>query len=220
MIEDLKRQLEEEYESSNIDVRLAELRRFHKSKVIEAHVVDDEFHCENGPAIVFQDGVTQYYWHGQLVPDDWIAKPDALDPVIAITWQNERQRKAFIDIWQWKHGTLTGEVIECPIRGLGVILQVTDHSCPKVMVRWANGSDEPMSGTNLNVKHVPRKEAAIRLMEELMPIVRPCQSCGGLKEIKRVFDADQLKKRAIVAVDGELPSYFCADCRSTGANIV
>jgi hypothetical protein len=63
---------------------------------------DDQrlLHCENGPAIDFDDGCEVYSWHGVQVPKEWITEK-AITPQQALTWENIEQRRAACEILGW-----------------------------------------------------------------------------------------------------------------------
>lgn len=64
---------------------------------------DDEglLHCEDGPAIAYEDGFEVYGWHGQRIPREWIMQKESLDPSIALTWPQIEQRRAAAEIIGW-----------------------------------------------------------------------------------------------------------------------
>lgn len=58
-------------------------------------------HCEDGPAISFQDSdFDVYIWHGTRIPDEWI-RDNALTPEICLTWDNTEQRRCACEIYGW-----------------------------------------------------------------------------------------------------------------------
>ncbi len=62
---------------------------------------EGRMHCQDGPAVAFNDGFSVYAWHGTRVPADWIMKKDEVDPSIALTWENIEQRRALAEIIGW-----------------------------------------------------------------------------------------------------------------------
>jgi len=56
-------------------------------------------HCEDGPAIEYEDGFTVYAWHGQRVPKQWIE--EGLSAKEALTCENIEQRRAACEIVGW-----------------------------------------------------------------------------------------------------------------------
>lgn len=59
-------------------------------------------HCENGPAIRFEDGFEVYIWHGVRVPKAWIADK-SLTPGEALKQQNMELRRAACEILGWNN---------------------------------------------------------------------------------------------------------------------
>lgn len=59
-------------------------------------------HCETGPAFVWLDGISDYYWRGTNIPPEWITNKNSLTAKAAITWKNlEQRRVACSDIVGW-----------------------------------------------------------------------------------------------------------------------
>jgi hypothetical protein len=58
-------------------------------------------HCEDGPAIAYEDGFEIYSWHGQRVPGKWIN--EGLTAKDALTCENLEQRRAACEILGWPH---------------------------------------------------------------------------------------------------------------------
>lgn len=58
-------------------------------------------HCEDGPAIAYEDGFEIYSWHGQRVPGKWIN--EGLTSKDALTCENLEQRRAACEILGWSH---------------------------------------------------------------------------------------------------------------------
>ena len=56
-------------------------------------------HCEDGPAIAYEDGFTVYSWHGQRVPKTWIE--EGVSAKEALTCENIEQRRAACEIVGW-----------------------------------------------------------------------------------------------------------------------
>lgn len=66
--------------------------------------VDDQNrpHSEIGPSHEWADGVRLYHWHGTKIPREWIERKDAVDPSLALTWENIEQRRALCEILGWE----------------------------------------------------------------------------------------------------------------------
>lgn len=64
---------------------------------------DDQqrLHCEDGPAILYRDGLSVYSWHGTTVPSEWIEKKSSLTAKTAISWKNIEQRRCACEILGW-----------------------------------------------------------------------------------------------------------------------
>lgn len=66
------------------------------------HILFDDqerLHCEDGPAILYEDGFEVYSWHGQRVPKKWIT--EGLTATEALTCENIEQRRAACEILGW-----------------------------------------------------------------------------------------------------------------------
>lgn len=66
------------------------------------HILFDDqerLHCEDGPAILYEDGTTVYSWHGVSVPEKWIS--EGITPKDALTCDNIEQRRAACEIVGW-----------------------------------------------------------------------------------------------------------------------
>lgn len=59
-----------------------------------------ELHCENGPAIKFDDKFEVYAWHGLRIPSEWI-RDKSLTPQIALTFPQVELRRAACEILGW-----------------------------------------------------------------------------------------------------------------------
>ena len=59
-------------------------------------------HHRRGPALCFPDGNHFYLWRGTSVPESWIAVPDDIDAMVALTWPNVEQRRAAAEIFGWR----------------------------------------------------------------------------------------------------------------------
>jgi hypothetical protein len=74
---------------------------------------DGRLHSEQGHAFQFADGKGFSSWHGQAIPDEWVAgKPPS--PRDALRWQNMDQRAAACEIVGWHNiiDQLNGKVID------------------------------------------------------------------------------------------------------------
>ena len=65
-------------------------------------LLDDNrrLHRETGPAVV-SDCEDLYFWHGTIVPAEWIEDRASLTAKTALTWQNTEQRRAACEIVGW-----------------------------------------------------------------------------------------------------------------------
>jgi hypothetical protein len=61
----------------------------------------NRLHCENGPAIKYNDGFTVYSWHGVRVPGEWIENKASLTPEMALQEENMERRRAACEILGW-----------------------------------------------------------------------------------------------------------------------
>ncbi len=58
-------------------------------------------HSADGPAIAWKDGWALYYWHGVLIPREWIESPESLSPEVALTHENAELRRCAAEILGW-----------------------------------------------------------------------------------------------------------------------
>ena len=101
-------------------------------------------HCEDGPSHVWADGIALYYWHGVLVPAEWIEHRGSLDPRIALTWDNIEQRRAAAEIIGWDRVLQCVDAREVERDEYGVLLDVDLPDAPRskfVRVRCPTGRD-------------------------------------------------------------------------------
>jgi len=65
---------------------------------------DDQLriHRQDGPAIVWGDEIVQYWWHGTRVEEDWIMKPESVNPTLCLTEENIERRRALCEIIGWE----------------------------------------------------------------------------------------------------------------------
>lgn len=88
---------------------------------------DNRLHCENGPAILYDDGFAVYAWHGVRIPGEWITNKSSLTPKIALTWENMEQRRAACEILGWVHilNELDAKVLDVdPDPQIGTLVEV------------------------------------------------------------------------------------------------
>lgn len=73
------------------------------SRGLRRILVDAEgrLHGEQGPALQLCERHSLFAWHGTRVPADWIERRDALDPSLALTLPDARQRLAVAGITGW-----------------------------------------------------------------------------------------------------------------------
>lgn len=90
---------------------------------------EERLHCENGPALMYEDGFEVYSWHGQRVPKRWIM--EGITAKEALTCENLEQRRAACEIVTWDKilDELNVEVIdedEDPQIGTLVAVEIPD----------------------------------------------------------------------------------------------
>jgi hypothetical protein len=67
-----------------------------------SHIDNQErIHCEDGPAIIWLTGETQYWWHGVQVPAEWIEQKNTIDPKLGWSINNMEQKRCFFEIVGW-----------------------------------------------------------------------------------------------------------------------
>jgi hypothetical protein len=61
---------------------------------------DDQnrLHCTDGPAAVWPDGFSMWYYHGMPVPAHWVEKPDTITKEEVIKESNAEERRALRDL--------------------------------------------------------------------------------------------------------------------------
>lgn len=65
---------------------------------IHREAVQQRLHREDGPAIVFADGYSQYYWMGINVPKEWIENPDGITKETITGEENAEKRRCLMEI--------------------------------------------------------------------------------------------------------------------------
>jgi len=88
---------------------------------------DNRLHCENGPAILYDDGFAVYAWHGVRIPGDWITNKSSLTAKKALKWENMEQRRAACEILGWVHilNELNANVVDTdPDPQIGTLVEV------------------------------------------------------------------------------------------------
>lgn len=90
---------------------------------------DDQnrLHCEDGSALLYQDGYSVCAWHGVGIPSEWIESQKELTAKVALTWDNIEQRRCACEIVGWSN-----------------ILR-------ELNVRTIDVDDDPMMGTLIEV---------------------------------------------------------------------
>jgi len=58
-------------------------------------------HCEDGPSILYRDGLEVYSWHGTRVPKQWIMDRPSLTPSMALHQENMELRRCACEIIGW-----------------------------------------------------------------------------------------------------------------------
>lgn len=62
---------------------------------------ENRLHCEDGLAIVYEDGDGVACWHGQRIPKEWILDKSTLTPDVLLHWDNVDQRRCACEIVGW-----------------------------------------------------------------------------------------------------------------------
>jgi len=81
----------------------------------------------NGPAVVWRDGFSLYYWHGVQVPRSWIDHPETVDPRFALNHPNMEMRRCVAEIVGWKRvleGIPHKVIDENPNPQIGTLIEV------------------------------------------------------------------------------------------------
>jgi len=60
--------------------------------------VEERLHCESGPALSWEDGYSQYYWHGISVPSKWIDEPLSITSKDFLSIDNAERRRILHEI--------------------------------------------------------------------------------------------------------------------------
>jgi hypothetical protein len=70
-------------------------------------------HCEDGPAIRFKDGYSQFYWNGVSVPSFWIMEKEKITKEVIMKESNAEKRRCLREIiGATKYFELLGGVVE------------------------------------------------------------------------------------------------------------
>ena len=62
------------------------------------HDIRKRLHCEDGPAVIWKDHITRYYWHGIQIPSIWIINKDEIDIRDFLNERNTELRKGLYEI--------------------------------------------------------------------------------------------------------------------------
>lgn len=62
------------------------------------HDVRNRLHCSDGPAVIWNNHITRYYWHGIIVPSIWILNKDKINIQEFLNERNTERRKALYEI--------------------------------------------------------------------------------------------------------------------------
>lgn len=62
---------------------------------------EGRLHNETGPSMSWTDGWALYHWHGVVVPDEWVLKPETLTAEVALKQQNMELRRVAITKLGW-----------------------------------------------------------------------------------------------------------------------
>ncbi|MHB8085777.1 MAG: DUF6745 domain-containing protein, partial [Dehalococcoidia bacterium] len=84
-------------------------------------------HSLVGHAIHYRDGWGFSCWHGVVIPDEWLSKPDTLTAEVALKCTNLEQRRAACELLGWAKilDVLNAKVIdEDPNPQVGTLLEV------------------------------------------------------------------------------------------------
>src|SRR5690606_29751165 len=73
----------------------------------------NQLHCEDGPAIQFRDGYSQYYWNGVYVPEFWIMDKDKITKSVIKSEKNAERRRVLREILgPTRYFELLGGIVE------------------------------------------------------------------------------------------------------------
>lgn len=61
---------------------------------------EGHLHCADGPALVYADGWEEFFWHGTIVPSDWIME-GSLTPQKALSVADPKLKLAACEILGW-----------------------------------------------------------------------------------------------------------------------
>lgn len=74
---------------------------FCTEKPIETHWRDGQLHNENGPAVVYEDGLKWYSIQNTVVPSEWFEVPGYLTPERALKYKNQDLRRIACERLGW-----------------------------------------------------------------------------------------------------------------------
>lgn len=66
--------------------------------VIKREAMRNRLHCEDGPAVQFSDGYSQYYWMGINVPSEWIMDRSSITKETIRNESNAEKRRCLMEI--------------------------------------------------------------------------------------------------------------------------
>mgnify|MGYP001568654398 FL=1 len=86
---------------------------FAVEKPIRIKLKNDQYHCENGSAVEFEDGDAYYFLNNIKVPKELVLTPkEKLDPSIYLSDKNVEVRREFIRIYGIENLKIYGTVID------------------------------------------------------------------------------------------------------------
>ena len=97
-----------------------------QDRATELHMdQDNTLHREDGPAILYGDGLAVYSWHGQVVPDKWIEGRETLTAQEVLAADNTEIRRAGCEIIGWDRvlDSLDAKVIDESIPLIGTLYE-------------------------------------------------------------------------------------------------
>lgn len=60
------------------------------------------FHCEDGPAVIWPDGLSLYFWKGINIPSRWIEEKDSITATEVFEEQNQERKRVLGEILGWE----------------------------------------------------------------------------------------------------------------------
>lgn len=120
----------------------------------------NQIHCENGPAVEYEDGYSMYCWRGIRVEKNWIESPDSITIKQIQNQQNVELRRAMIEIIGYDRYLKESNAIEIDrsqLNGQDIVLYEADFGYLKAKIVELINCTQENDGTYKHYFHrVPK----------------------------------------------------------------